>query len=496
MGKISQESLPAISVTNVNPGSNQSNEHDGVQTQTTTITKPNTVLALNGVSGSGSEQFIEQKGPPAQPCPKGRKSRVKAKRASKTGKTARRSKSKASKPKGRVSRNAKRNSAINTLQEIMGKSICKTQEADKGSVDADTCMPQPVVAPITPVPHLAYDLAKVLFNPGVYYLQDPRSRVYNFDPYLERIMPAAEFDFNALKRYITSSDDNTLRNIASDSDKRYSGSSSSMTAVLAHFHYLISQWRPLEFGTLSKSFPNASTNTTVIERAPAAIFLKWRNGRYAIDADKEFSNSNILMMLGKSMEKLLTLPTSEFEKYRLSNPEQVSHEARTTPDSFHFTTTGKFMLRSQLDAYDSRLPGTGMFDLKTRAVVTVRMDAKNYKEGRDYEIRQSYGEWESFEREYHDMIRSAFLKYSLQVRMGRMDGIFVAFHNTQRIFGFQYVPLSEMDQALHGQNDTSLGNREFALSLSLLEKVLDKATEKYPNTVSFEALFFGRWANE
>ena len=35
------------------------------------------------------------------------------------------------------------------------------------------------------VPRLSFDLSRVLFNPGVYQLQDPRSRVYNFDPYLE-----------------------------------------------------------------------------------------------------------------------------------------------------------------------------------------------------------------------------------------------------------------------------------------------------------------------
>lgn len=42
---------------------------------------------------------------------------------------------------------------------------------------------------------------------------------------------------------------------------------------------------------------------------------------------------------------------------------------------------------------------------------------------------------------FYDMSRSAFLKYSMQVRIGDMDGIFVAYHNTARIFGFQYISL-------------------------------------------------------
>ena len=44
-------------------------------------------------------------------------------------------------------------------------------------------------------------------------------------------------------------------------------------------------------------------------------------------------------------------------------------------------------------------------------------------------------------RRFYDMTRSAFLKYSMQVRIGNMDGIFVAYHNTARIFGFQYISL-------------------------------------------------------
>ena len=68
--------------------------------------------------------------------------------------------------------------------------------------------------------------------------------------------------------------------------------------------------------------------------------------------------------------------------------------------------------------------------------------------------------------------------------MGRMDCIFVAFHNIERIFGFQYISLPEMDCTIHGQRDTSIGDQEFKLSLDLMNKVLDRATKKFPETVS------------
>ncbi|KAI0199015.1 Pet127-domain-containing protein [Astrocystis sublimbata] len=330
------------------------------------------------------------------------------------------------------------------------------------------------------VPSLSYDLERVLFNPGVYQLQDLRTRVFNFDPYLSEIMPVNEFDFNALKEYVTSSKDSTLITIAKEHNKKYTGSTSSMTSMLAHFHFLLSSWREINTSMMSRGFIPESLQYTRIMRSPAAIFLHWKNGTYAIDADKEFDTANVLSMLGKSMEKLLTLSKDDYERYRRENSGQISEEERNAEEAFHYTGFQDFMMRSQLDAYDPRVPGTGMFDLKTRAVITIRMDAKGYEKGLGYEIRQRHGQWESFEREYYDMIRSAFLKYSLQVRMGRMDGIFVAFHNTQRIFGFQYIPLKEMDLALHGSDDTLLGDGEFKLSLKLLNEVLDRASQKWP----------------
>ncbi|KAF7586268.1 hypothetical protein BBP40_009181 [Aspergillus hancockii] len=352
---------------------------------------------------------------------------------------------------------------------------------ESGKVEPNDLKLKPLEVETAPVPQLSFGLERVLFNPGVYHLRDPRSRVYNFDPYLGSIMPVTEFDFDALKDYITSSKDHTLRNIAMKEGKKYIGSSSSMTSVLSHFHYLLSAWRGIDIRSLSQGFPDKLRSFTRLLRAPSAMFLRYQDGVYAIDADKEFDSANILMNLGKSMEKLLTLPKDDFERYRRSSENKISaEEEQAIPESYHYSTLGDFLMRSQLDAYDPRLPGTGMFDLKTRAVVSIRMDARNFEHGLGYEIKDRYGAFESYEREFYDMIRAAFLKYSLQVRVGRMDGIFVAFHNIERIFGFQYVSLPEMDQTLHGQSDTTLGDTEFRLSLGLWNKILDKVAAKYP----------------
>ncbi|TGO92445.1 hypothetical protein BPOR_0003g00430 [Botrytis porri] len=348
------------------------------------------------------------------------------------------------------------------------------------SVDADSLQLVPVQKKQPPVPGLSYGLERALFNPGVYHLQDPRSRVFNFDPYLQKIMPVSKFDFTALKQYVTSSRDKALIETAKHEKRNYTGSTSSMSASLAHFHFLLSQWRSINTSMLSQNFPVEFNSFTALQRGPSAVFLRERDGVYAIDADKQFDTANILSMLGKSMEKLLTLPKEEFEQYRKENSNSITEDQRNEVESFHYTTMGDFLMRSQLDAHDPRLPGSGMFDLKTRAVISIRMDIENYAEGSGYEIFSLHGEYNSFEREYFDMIRAAFLKYSLQVRMGRMDGIFVAYHNIERIFGFQYISLPELDNTIHGTTDTTIGDREFKLSVDLLNKALDRATARFP----------------
>ena len=71
-----------------------------------------------------------------------------------------------------------------------------------------------------------------------------------------------------------------------------------------------------------------------------------------------------------------------------------------------------------------------------------------------------------------------------------MDGVFVAYHNTKQIFGFQYIPLSEMDARLFGED--AVGDAVFERCLLLLEVVLEEATRELPHQVCplYEVLFY------
>jgi hypothetical protein len=121
------------------------------------------------------------------------------------------------------------------------------------------------------------------------------------------------------------------------------------------------------------------------------------------------------------------------------------------------------------------------------------------QENSGYLIRTMHGATESFEKEYYDLICSAFLKYrfvqifsqrrvthiligSFQARIGNMDGVIVAYHNTARIFGFQYISLAEIDERLFGH--IGRGQPVFEKCVRLLETVVEEIIQIFPDQVS------------
>jgi Mitochondrial protein Pet127 len=394
------------------------------------------------------------------------------------------------------------------------KAVFRQKDATVHSLDSSKLAYNSIEVPgQPPVPELAHNLDRTLFNPGVHFLRDSRTNVYNFSPYLENIMSIKDFDFRYIPQYVPSGRDGKLSLIAKQHDKKYTGSTSSLTSILSHFHYLLSQERNPHLLHVSKIFEAKTTDFTFTQRKPASVFLKYNptTDTHSIDSDNTWDEELIVTILGNSLETLLTTPEAEFELYHKSRSHQLDPGLKSTPSTYNYTACGDFMMRSQLDCYDPRLPGTGMFDLKTRAVCAVRhdLDFAQVNDGTDYVIRKLYGEFESFEREWYELIRSSLLKYSLQARIGRMDGIFVAYHNIRKMFGFQYVPLIEMDKILHtgdliGKVKDDIDDKmtisgpliaeaEFKFSITLLGKMLDKILEDHRDRKQdFNIVFFKR----
>ncbi|KAF8964217.1 mitochondrial protein Pet127-domain-containing protein [Flammula alnicola] len=334
-----------------------------------------------------------------------------------------------------------------------------------------------------PVSTLAHGLDRVLFNPGVHWLQDPRSHVYNFTPWLEKIPKVNDFAFERLTGFVKSSRDEDLRALAKQEEKKFAGSTSSMSGMLSHIYFLISEYKDVELSTLSQHFSKEATGFTSGQRIPATVTLNYQDGIYAIDSrsdEYDDPDKNVLTWLGTLLENFLTKTPAQFNKFmRLESAPIEKDEKPMMREAFRFAKSDKFVMRSQLDCQDKRLPGTGVFDIKTRACISIRMDILNYEENAGYMIKSQHGLLESFEREYYDLIRSAFLKYSFQVRIGNMDGVMVAYHNTERIFGFQYISLDEMDERLYGPVP-GIGDKVFNKCVGLLEAILEEATKCFP----------------
>ncbi|KAH7101600.1 Pet127-domain-containing protein [Auriculariales sp. MPI-PUGE-AT-0066] len=330
-----------------------------------------------------------------------------------------------------------------------------------------------------PIAQLAHGIDRVLFNPGVHWIRDPHSGVFNFTPYLQTVPDVREFDFNRLYPYVRSSEDDTMRKLAIREGKRYIGSSSSMTGALSHIYRLISGEKPVNLSSLTMAFANEPDNFSAGQVIPVTVRITQKDGIYTLDpdsSDPEDNERHILLWLGTMLEKFLTKTPEQFSQLTRSAPPLAQPPRKET---YRYSKSSKFVMRGQLDCVDSRLPGTGVFDIKTRASVLVRLDRFNMDSFAGYEIRTQHGLFESFEREEYDMIRSAFLKYIFQARIGKMDGCIVAYHNTHKLMGFQYFPVEAMEERVYGAS--GIGERVFLQSLMLLEAILDVAVSIFPD---------------
>lgn len=313
------------------------------------------------------------------------------------------------------------------------------------------------------IPTLAHGLDRALFLPGVHFLQDPRTRIYNFLPVLKKIIKFDDFDWDQVDAFVSVSKDKLLLSAAIAQNKRFYSSTSSMTSVLSQFYLLFNNYqRRLE------RFPYPGFSRSVVE-LPASVVVvpKGKNPEtkeaiYAVESDKSADNEILLGAMGHCLEAFLTTGEEEFNrKYNKKHEKSAKNDCNADSNTastvsllsrqtYNYASYGDFIMRSQLDCYDSRLPGNGTFDLKTRSACAIRYDNTNPSVAENtYQIWKLRGKFESFEREFEDLIRTgALLKYGFQARIGQMDGIYVAYHNINTFFGFQYLPLTEIDNIL------------------------------------------------
>ncbi len=202
------------------------------------------------------------------------------------------------------------------------------------------------------------------------------------------------------------------------------------------------------------------------------------------------------MQMGKYMEKLLTTDSKDFESKHIKGFVKIQSED-LEGDYFKYVKYDKMLLRSQIDCKGTILNNkTGLneevvFEIKTRACAPIRYDVHNYKDYTDYEINSLLGQHSSYEREYYDLIRGAFAKYLFQLKIGGMDGAFIAYHNTQKIYGFEYIKLIDMEMRLFG--NTWFAEKCFKAILKLIQESILELASNYNDQ---ECLKIGIYSND
>lgn len=105
-------------------------------------------------------------------------------------------------------------------------------------------------------------------------MQDPRTKVFNFDPYLKNILPVNEFDFQHITQYVASEKDQTMLKVSKLINAKYYSSTSSMTGILSHLHYLLSNFRPVNLRDLSRNVRYSHVGFSRGAKLPGNVIIR------------------------------------------------------------------------------------------------------------------------------------------------------------------------------------------------------------------------------
>ncbi|PRP73467.1 hypothetical protein PROFUN_02476 [Planoprotostelium fungivorum] len=349
---------------------------------------------------------------------------------------------------------------------------------------------QEAIEPPVPrqVARLAHNLEQVLHSPGYHPIQDSTLHLEHFNPeFLRNIPESADIAWHSMVEYVAASQDKTLLTLAQENGVKYRGSTSSVSTIMTHFYMLASNSKPVHIDRLSLDMQAQMDTFSFFTKRAGVVVLTRARDLWNVDAAKDGDNmpNAYLMDLGKSMECMLTMEPEVFEANCLK---KCKPKKNYKPEAYHYLKMGKFLLRAQLDCYSDSIPGPKKtFDLKTRATGAIRYNILRPLNHIHKRMEDIISTDQSVEKEFLDMTRSAFIKYNMQVRIGKMAGIFVAYHNTKEIFGFEYISQAEMDNCLYGS--TEYGDYFFNLIMKLFEFTMDTLTEHYSSLSEMRVTF-------
>ncbi|KAH8914450.1 hypothetical protein BT69DRAFT_1290183 [Atractiella rhizophila] len=289
------------------------------------------------------------------------------------------------------------------------------------------------------LPRLKHALERCLTNPGLHMLVDPRTDV-DWDVIGSFTKPSCDKKLLQLLDLVpvgcpsereagagAGADSQSKEHTHQEAGPMFVSSTSQVGGPLEQIFISLSRAGPNYSMLKHASFRESKTPFGSGALKPAAVELVWiKSG-----GEGEGGGRDADAMPGVHWFNMLSKFRDKFDDYLLTRPKEKQPEK--LEHVYHY---------SRLDSWNPNLPKAA-FDVKTRAVMPLRIDPMNY-----------------------------------QPRLGNMDGIFCAHHNGKRWFGFQYIPLEDMDAATCGS--VQQAEQAFGLCTALLERVLVEATAMFP----------------
>lgn len=175
-------------------------------------------------------------------------------------------------------------------------------------------------------PALSYGLERVLFSPGVHWLKDTRTNVFNFDPFLRHFPSPEQFNFDAVPSFIPASKDTSLHRIASQEGCTFVTSTSSISQSMGSIYYVLTKMKPLNLDCLSQVFADEPRTFTMLTRSPVAVLLRPHGPNLrSIVVEKVEEQQTVLMQLGQVLERLLTEPKDNFLRMLKASSERPQY---------------------------------------------------------------------------------------------------------------------------------------------------------------------------
>lgn len=170
------------------------------------------------------------------------------------------------------------------------------------------------------IPTLENKLDLVIKHPGIF----PTSEIVKLDPklytFFNRLPAYSQINEDCIAPYRPPGQDPNLQRLATKAGCKYMMSTSTVSSVLSHIYYALSNHKSPHFNNLSAAYDKEALKFMISQRKPNTIFLTQvdRNKKlYAIDGDSGFIEPGnvVLLKMGKYMEKMLTTDAKYFNDH-------------------------------------------------------------------------------------------------------------------------------------------------------------------------------------